>query len=123
MTTIKVSEILGTKTITSRKNGQQYQVITFKDAKGTVMDTFSKIEEGKEYEGEVTSNQYGISFRVTPKSQVANVKVEELLAEILEINKQILAKIGQTSKSEVNEQEIPDDEEPPLPDEEYDNIS
>jgi hypothetical protein len=114
---IKIMEILGTKSITSRKNGKQYQVVTFKDDKGIVMDTFNKIEVGREYEGEVTNNQYGVSFRVTTAEQTSTNKQVELLTEILEIEKQILAKIGSTPKSDT-EREVSWDEDPPVEDEE-----
>lgn len=112
MTKVKVMQINSVRKVNSKKNpGQTFDVILFTDQNGGEMDTLSKVEAGKEYEGEITSDQWGVHFKMPYKSGGASsAKVEELLTEILEVNKQILAKMGQTSKRE----EVLDDEEPPV---------
>lgn len=60
--TIKVKKIISSSPITS-KDGREfmkYQILTDTDE---VLDTFSKVEEGQSYEGEVTTNSYGKQFK------------------------------------------------------------
>lgn len=61
---VKIAELLGSKTVHSNKTGKDYPVTSFKDGKGTVAETFDRIEVGKEYKMEYKQTNYGVQAKI-----------------------------------------------------------
>jgi hypothetical protein len=111
---VKVVSINSVRKINSKKYpGKTFDVTQFTSQDGTVADTFDTIEVGKTYTGEMSTDSYGLHFKVVKLNSQDN-RVVDLLTELIEINRAILAKTeGKPTKSREAVLAANEDEEPP----------
>lgn len=89
---VKIAELLGSKSVHSNKTGKDYPVTSFKDGKGTVAETFDRIEVGKEYKMEYKQTNYGVQAKVVREGgsgggSGSNPRGEALLAAAMLMTK------------------------------------
>lgn len=65
---ITVAEIIKREEITFKDGGVGTKLL-FKTTDGKVLDSFAKLEAGKEYDGEINTDSYGEHFKRTPMAR------------------------------------------------------